>query len=747
LPAETTSFVGRQRDIADVRRLVAGNRLVTLTGTGGTGKTRLALRVAGELRRTFADGVWHVDLAEVTDGSLVEYAIGALPHPNGARSPADRQFLLVLDNCEHVLDAVAARVEELLGTAPGVCVLCTSRQPLGLVGETVWTVPPLPVPPEPDPPDAARYPAVALFVERAGAVAPGFTLTPENTATVAAVCRRLDGLPLAIELAAGQLRSRSLDQLASGLDHRFRLLSSRHAIPAHHARLRDTFDWSYALCAPAERASWLGLSVFAGFDLAGATAVCAGVEVPEEALLDSVIGLVDKSIVTRDETGGPTRYRMLETVREYGLERLGPRERARLRRRHRDWYLRLAERLDAEWFGAEQPRWSATIRVEYPNLRAALGWSLADPGEAGYGARLAGALRFHWIGAGNLAEGRYWLRRALQAYPEPDAVHVAARSTYTRVLIYQSEHAEARVSAGIGLRLATDLGDPALLARATQDLAMHHLQSGADLPRARALLEEALERHAALGGRDRDGVAQTRMNLGMCLLFQGDLAGAAAHCARGRAFCASHDEQWMRSRLLFGSAMVALAQRDAAAAVRYLRQGVPLYDTLGDVVGMAVAFEQLAEAALLDGDPLRTARLQGAAARIRNRVGGLRNSAYYRRTNEASAAAARAALGDEAYQAAYRAGRNLSPREAVGYAVEPGPLPTPAPDGPAQPSPLTRRERQVAQLIAEGLPNKQIAARLLISQRTAESHVENILAKLGFTSRTQVATWVAGGMG
>src|SRR5207248_165118 len=295
LVAEVTSVVGRQREVAQVKRLLSGNRLVTLTGAGGTGKTRVAVRVAGELRRVFADGVRQVDLAELTDGSLVGYAVA--------------QALSFLS--------------------------------------------------------AAQVPTPQLFADRAAAVVPGFALTPDNARAVAAICQRLDGLPLAIELAAAQLRTRSLEQLASGLGQRFRLLSSRHAIPRRHARLRDTFDWSYALCSPAERALWTRLSVFAGFDLDGATAVCSGPGLPAELMLDAVVGLVDKSVVLRDEAGG-ARYRLLETVREYGLDRLDPAERTRLRRRHCDWYLGLAERLEAEWFGPAQPRWSGTMRAEYP---------------------------------------------------------------------------------------------------------------------------------------------------------------------------------------------------------------------------------------------------------------------------------------------------------------------------------------------------------------------------------------------
>jgi len=755
LVAESTSFVGRRHEVAEVKRLVTGNRLVTVTGAGGTGKTRLAVRVAGELRRAFADGVRQVDLAEVTDGSLVEYAVvqtlavQAVTGVAGSRLIsdylADRELLLVLDNCEHVLDACAPLIDRLLRSAPGLCVLCTSRQPLGVVGETVWTLPPLPVPPanEPDGWDPARYTALALFADRAAAVVPGFALTPDNAAEVAAICQRLDGLPLAIELAAALLRTRSLEQLAAGLNQRFRLLSSRHAIPARHARLRDTFEWSYALCSPAEQALWARLSVFAGFDVESATAVCSGPELPPELMLDAVVGLVDKSVVMREEAGGATRYRMLETVREYGLDRLGGPEGTRLRRRHRDWYLARAERLDAEWFGPAQEWWSRTIRAEYANLRIALRWSFATEAETVAGVRLAAALRAYWVAGGALAEGRYWLRQALDAYREPTAVRLRALLAYTQVLVTQMDRVQGAASSAECLRLAHQLDDPLLLARATQMRGVYELRCGDDLPRARKLLEDALDRHTA-GGRNPEGLAMARLSLAVALLFQGDIERAAALCAECREFCDSWGEQWWRSHTLVGSALVALALGDPARATGYLRESLRQRDALGDVFGVAHALDVLVSAAVFDGDAVRAATLRGASNRTWHSVGVLGSgSRYYREQDRKRIDQARRELGDEAFEAAFRDGWRLSFREAIAYALQTKAAPESAAATPAETSPLTPRERQVARLVAEGLSNRQIAARLVISQRTAESHVENILAKLGFTSRTQIAAWAA----
>jgi len=759
LAAEATSFVDRQDEVAQVRQLVALNRLVTLTGVGGTGKTRLALCAAGELRRTFADGVWQVDLTELSDGSVMDFAViealsvpGATERPTAGQLPdylADRELLLVLDNCEHVLDACAALVTRLLRAAPGLSVLCTSRQPLGMVGETVWTVPPLPVPAAPDgtetePPDPARYPALALFVDRAAAADARFTLTADNVETVAAICRQLDGLPLAIELAAAQLRCRSLEQLATGLDDRFRILSSRHAFPTHHADLWKTFDWSYALCSPVEQMLWARLSVFTGFDVDGATVVCADERLPRESMLDAVAGLVDKSIVLREESTGAARYRLLGTVRAYGLDRLGLAEEERLRARHHDWYLRLAERFDTEWFGSTQPAWAARMRAESANLRAALGWSLTAPGARASGVRLATALRYHWLAGGALAEGRYWLRRVLDGYPEPTRLRVLAQSAYSRILNAQLDATEGAVSCAETLRLAHRLDDPGLLARAVQDLGIHELRCGDDPARARALLEEAVERHTAVGGGDPEGLVLAQYSLAAARLFQGDPDGADALCARCRQFCADRGEQWSRSAVLLLSALVARTQADPVRTAGYLRESLLLRRALGDVFGMAQTLETIAAVAADAGDSTRAAKLFGVTGRVWRSLGVLRvGSHHYQRQSQAATARARVDLGDEAFEAAIQDGWKLSPEEAFHYALEPEGVPAPEPAQPAQPSPLTPRERQVAQLIADGLSNKQIAVRLVIAQRTAESHVENILAKLGFTSRTQIAAWVA----
>jgi non-specific serine/threonine protein kinase len=446
----------------------------------------------------------------------------------------------------------------------------------------------------------------------------------------------------------------------------------------------------------------------------------------------------------REESGGPFRYRLLETVREYGLDRLDQADREALRRRHRDCYLELAQRFRAEWFGADQEGWAVRIRAEYANLRIALGWCLTTPGEAAAGGRLASALRYHWIGGGALNEGRYWLQRALAANPEPTPERVPLLSAYSRVLVTQMDLAEGAASTAECLELARRFDDPSLLAQATQDLAIHTLRSGGDPPRARVLLEEAIARSDALGRPDVEGATMTRLALAMALLFEGETARADALCAECRETCVAAGERWCRSHALVASALVAQAQGEPGRATGYLRESLQLREALGDTVGMALAIDVLAGAAAMDGDALRAATLRGAGRRTWHDLGVPGGgSPQYEAQDQRTARRIREELGDEAFEAAFQDGWKLSLDEAVAYALEAehgSPQPSAEP-GPA--SPLTAREWQVAQLVTEGLSNKQIATRLAVSQRTAASHVENILAKLGFASRTQIAAWAA----
>jgi predicted ATPase len=408
LPVDVTSFVGRRRELPEARRLLGDGRLLTLAGAGGVGKTRLALRLAAEVRRTFPDGVWLADLAPLQDGKLVPQtviaALGLQDH--STRPPVDtllaylagKQLLLVLDNCEHLPDACAVLATKLLSKTEGLRILATSRQLLNVQGERVLEVPPLSVP-DHDWLSAGvsliECEAVRLFAERAATVVPGFAVTGGNGAVVARLCQGLDGIPLAIELAAVRLRALSAEQILERLDDRYRLLTGGSQTGREcHQTLRAAIDWSYGLCSAQEQILWGRLSVFSGgFDLEAVEHICADEDIAQDDVCDLVTGLVGKSIVAREEHGSRVRYRLLETIRQYGRTRLIESGQEKpLRRRHRDYYHSLALRADAAVMSSGQTEWLQRLRPDLPNIRVALDFCLTEPGQAQAGLQIAGAL-------------------------------------------------------------------------------------------------------------------------------------------------------------------------------------------------------------------------------------------------------------------------------------------------------------------------------------------------------------------
>jgi len=791
LPAELTEFVGRRAEVGEVKRLLAGCRLVTLTGMGGCGKTRLALRVAEELRRGFADGVWQVDLAPLTDDAMVGHTIAETLGIADVtrRRPVDaivdflrnRQLLLVLDNCEHLLDGCAGFAGRSLRGVPGLRLLCTSRQSLGVVGEQVFTASPLAYPERGRPlapVEALRYPAVALFVTRAVAVLPGFVLTEANSDTVARICCHLDGLPLAIELAATRLRVLTIEQLATTLRDGFPDLGTRHATPPWHRTLDAAFGWSYGLCSPAERAAWARISVFVdSFELSAAEEVCAGPELAADDLLEQLSGLVDKSVLLReDDTGVTPRYRLPTTVRGYGLERLraegatgndvaeltrghhdGCAAELALRRRHRDWYQRLAERFDAAWFGPDQLAWADRIQADLPNLRAALTFCLTVPGEVRTGQRLAAHLAYFWQGRGPLHEGDRWFGQLLDADGAPTPERWEALSAHCHVLIARGELGPAAARAGECLELARQLDDPHFVAWGTYNLGVVQLMCGR-VTEALPLLEQAATAFGEQG--DAAELANAKLAQAVAALHQPDLARAEELLAECRAICHRHGDQWWLGFVLVCSALAALTVGDTERAGGYLRESLHNRHTRRDTAGLAGSLELLAWISAAGGHHERAARLVGAADRQWALVGHPPyDAALWLRRREECENRLRARLGARRYERTLAIGAALDVDEAVRYALQdddrggsagaPQVERRPGPAGPAtgEPapvaSPLTTREAEVAALIAEGRSNKEIAARLVLSRRTAEGHVENILRKLGFTSRTQVASWLA----
>ena len=756
LPLELSSFVGRRREVAAARKSLASARLLTLTGPGGVGKTQLALRTARQVRRAFADGVWLVELAAVRDPELLVHAVadalGLRDHSVRAPLAAvvehleDKQLLLVVDNCEHLLDACAVVVAKLLSAAGRLRVLATSRQSLRVEGEHILRVDPLPAP---DPERLDRtvrdYEAVRLFAERAAVAVAGFEVTADNQAAVAAICHRLDGMPLAIELAAARLQTLSPDQLLRRLEDRFPLLvAGSHAALPRHRTLRAAIDWSFELCEPEERTLWARASVFVGgFDLDAAEAICAGGAIEPGRMFDAVAGLVDKSILTKQDHRRRARYQMLDTLHQYGRDRLRETgEEAELRRRHRDYYLALAERSETEWFGPDQVEIAERTRREHANLRVALEFCLSTPGETRAGLRLAAALYFYWDGCGALVEGRRWLDRALALDSAPTAARAKALWTSAHIAIGLGAYPSAARMADQCRALALRLGDASLLAYAVRVLGIAAVMTG-DHPRGVTLFEEALAGFDALGELNCT-VLLCHQELAFTLVSQGEFARAVALCRSSIATCERHGEQWVRTYALYvlGYAEWSLGELDRATA--HAREALRLKTVFHDLAGVAQVVDLLGWIAAA-GDSPRAATLLGAVQRIWESLGGQARFGAQSWIGPAQACErqARRALGDRAFDAAFARGTGLGLDEAVAYALGEKPQPAKAlAAGNAEP-PLTRRERQVAELVTQGLTNKQIADQLVIAQRTAEGHVERILAKLGLHNRTRLAAWMA----
>jgi len=470
LPGELSSFIGRRRVVQEVKQLLTGSRLVTLTGVGGTGKTRLALRVSAELRRAFADGVWFVDLTQLPGSGplihnvhdpdvlafLVTATLGLGERGDGrplhvlAEQLTDRRMLLILDNCEHLIPASAILADALLRDCPGLRILATSREPLGISGEALLPVLPLLAPDPgrlPGLADLSRYESVELFVARADAARPGFGLTEANHRAVAELCHRLDGLPLAIELAAARIRALAPQEILDRLAGRFAILSrGSRAAPERQQTQRACVDWSYDLCTKPERVLWARLAVFAGgFELDAVEGVCADECLPEADLLDVVAGLMDKSILVRDDIpigrAGMARYRILETLRDYGREKLiEAGADVELRRRHRDWYQRLVVQANTEWLSERQAYWTARLGREHSNLRAAVEYCLAEPGQAEVALRIMVNLPLlYWWTGGLFGEGRRWLDLALSLSTAPTALRALALLFDSRMAISQGQ--------------------------------------------------------------------------------------------------------------------------------------------------------------------------------------------------------------------------------------------------------------------------------------------------------------------
>ncbi|RMI30124.1 protein kinase domain-containing protein [Nocardia stercoris] len=753
-PAELTSFVGRRGELAELRNLLAGSRLVTLTGMGGVGKTRLARQAAAAAQGNFPDGVWDIDLAEVRDPSLVAHvAAAAIGVPVDSARPVQgllleflrsKEALLVVDNCEQVVASTAALAETLLAGCPRLQILATSREPLDIAGETVRRLMPLGAPAagsEQPLRELAKYDAVTLFTDRAAAAVPGFTLTEDNRAAVVAICTRLDGLPLAIELAAARLRSMSPTQILQRLTDRFTLLTRGHrTAPTRQQTLRWCIDWSYQLCTAAEQRLWARLSVFAGgFELDAVEAVC-GVDTEAAELDDALSGLVDKSIVIREELDGTVRFRMLETVREYGQEKLCEAGTdADLRRRHRDWCAQLVLDAEPDWISGRQQDLLTRFEHERGNVRAALEFCMSDPAEQSAQAaiHISADLLMFWSFRGLFGEGRRWLDRAL-AHPGAMSVTDRVRAVHADVFLaaMQRDLQSAEALLERGRALAEQEPTPmnqALIGYAEADLALYH----DDPARAVSCAGRAVE----VLSSDR----RTRLYLGVLLLLgvahtrQGELARGVECYQRILSITEPSGESLFRSCTLSAAGIVVWLQGDRSRGQELLREALRVNRRVRSQFSAAVGLEAMA-LTVSDTDSQRSAVLMGAAQHLMPTSAGI---ALFRpeldQFHRALEGAVRSTLGDTRFRTAWRRGQAMDMDTAVGYALEESTAGPPT----AGETTLTERERQVADLVAQGLTNKQISARLVISQRTADAHVGHILTKLGFTSRAQIAAWIA----
>lgn len=754
LPLELTSFVGRRHEMARVKRLLEVSRLVTLTGVGGVGKTRLALRAAGAARRAFGDGVWLIELGEFTNQALlVDYiAAGLGLQERSVHSPlevlidylVDRQLLMVLDNCEHLIEAVAGVAQTLLRTCPGLRIIATSREPLSIDGEAPMRVPPLSTPGQNLPisrQTTSVGDALTLFAERAHAAAPDFELTERNTAVIAQICEQLEGLPLPIELAAVRLRAMSAAQILDRLTDRYALLAGgKRGAPTRQQTMRLSVDWSYELCTAEEQQLWTRLSVFVGgFELDAAEEVC-GERPCRTEFLDVITSLVDKSILIREQRGSIVRFRMLEILREYGRENLSESgEDITLRRRHRDWCTRLALHAEEGWISDQQMDWIARLNREQLNLREALDFCVSEDGDAESGLQIVDALHPYWFARGLFSEARRWIALALAREDGPlTSVRVKALCNQSIMAGLQgdldagwSRIAEAR-------RVAEQLADTDTDLMVTYVEGNLALYSG-EIGRAIASFDITLDWLRSQTNPIR--LLEALIGLGVASWLLHDTARAAASQQEILAQTERAGESVYRTYALWGLALVEWSKGDHERATQHLKDGVQLARHVDDPVCAALCIEALAWIAASQHQKDRAARLMGTARALRKSIGGSTvHIPGMVNFHDECVQQSRQALGSSKYDVAYKYGAAMTAEGAYAFAIdETSSGRTVQPSAPE--SVLTRREQQVAELVAAGMTNKAVATKLVISQRTAQGHVEHILQKLGFRSRAQIAAW------
>jgi predicted ATPase/DNA-binding CsgD family transcriptional regulator len=797
LPVQVSSFIGREAELAEVRALVAGSRLVTLTGAGGAGKTRLAVQVAAGLADAAGDGVWFADLAPLGDPDLVAVLVadvlGVRQEPGRpaletlVEAVAARSLLVLLDNCEHVIGTCAKLADALLRGCPAIRFLATSREPLGIDGERIYRVPSLGIPAQAADTDAIRASeAVRLLEDRAAAQGAPLAEDAPAAEVAARICRRLDGIPLALELAAARLRVMPAAALEARLDERFAILTggSRAARPRQQT-LRAMVDWSWELLSRAERAVLARLSVFAGgFGLAAAETVAAGPDVPAAEVLGHLGALVDKSLVQFGDTGaGPGRYRLLDTVRAYAASQLdaqGPAAAGSARAAHRDYYLGLAEAAATHLVGPDQAAWLDRLDAELGNLRAAIVFSQAEA-DAERGLRLAASLRVYWRARGHAAEGAGTLRALLDApvAQQPALWRARALAAAANLLQQAGNYATAGDYCEEALAIARAAGDNHLAADLLQErvwILVRQGQRGAALP----LIESGLGLARRLGEPHLTGRLLSAR--AYAAYAEGDSAGAARAAAEALPLFRQAGDRFQVGSMLGNLGNYELSAGDLDAARGHLAESLDIFRALNYRDGIANQTLNLGLAEYLTGSPetaeasfaesLDMARRMGMRTSIAHALIGLALTGHGRggpgwptRLHGAADQALsdlghaleplearlagldrerlRAAMGVEAFEAEYAAGRALDPVDVLAALGRTGTAAGQARVAGSREaaSPLTPRELDVLRLVAQGRSNSDIAQRLFLSEHTVHRHLANILRKLGLSSRAAAAAW------
>ena len=751
LPAEATSFIGRRRELTEVRKKLTEARLVSLVGPGGVGKTRLAIRIATDLRRGFRGGGWLVELAEVLDPALVSNAVMAALdlRDQAASAPTaillgylrDKELLLVVDNCEHLLEAAGRIVTDVMKAAPGVRVIATSREPLSVPGEHVVPVPPLELPPSRAAEPLAsvqQNEAVRLFTERATAASGAFELTTANQAAVVELCRRLDGLPLAIELAAVRTRVLTVEQILDRLTDRFGLLTggSRAALPRHQT-LRTTIEWSHDLLADGERAVLRRSCVFAGrFTLEDVESVCTSGDAPAAQALDLLSSLVDKSLVIKEDANGLACYRLHETMREFAglkLAEAGEEEAVELRCAE---YYRSTGGLSALEGRYRLLEWFAWADLEIDNVRAVLQRCVIRA-DAERGIDLAANLGWYWVTRAT-SEGMRWLDELLAL--EGGSLGTRAWAYFIRgfLAVLKADPVAAKPALQAAMATARQAGQRDAL---TEALSIASIAEGitGDRASARRLLDEAQGTTSPAYPAGTLSVVQARAFNGF---FEADLDAVRSAASEGARLAREAGDLYGLEMMLLNLGSAALIAGDLGESKPLLAESLRIADQMDDRVALFYLLDAFGCHAALSGQARLAAQLLGAADTVRTEVGANVMPFLAPLLAQARESAA-AALGTTRFTAEFEAGRRLERDEASALALGKPARAAVAASGRAGTGPLGEREAEVARLVADGLTNKEIGGRLFISERTVDSHVRSILNKLGFSSRAQIAAWIA----